>query len=130
MHFDQVTPEISKSKRVDRYTFKVYPTPVLKNVPHHPLSGVQAKFADVESLEITSSAIKSANAIGYSLEDVIDVVQALEKSDFVKSETQHFPPNSRVWHDTYKAPLDGMWLYLKFAGETLVDVTLVSFKEV
>ena len=53
---------------------------VLKNVPHHPLSGVQAKFADVESLEITSSAIKSANAIGYSLEDVIDVVQALGRS--------------------------------------------------
>ena len=101
-----------------------------KNVPHHPLSGVQAKFADVETLEITSSAIRSANAIGYSLDDVVDVVQALEQRDFVKSETQHSPPNPRVWHDTYKAPMDGVWLYLKFAGETLIDVTLVSFKEV
>jgi motility quorum-sensing regulator/GCU-specific mRNA interferase toxin len=108
----------------------VYRTVVLKNVPHHALSGIQTKFADQESLEITSSAIKSANAIGYSLEDIVDVVHALEKSDFVKSETQHSPPNSSVWHDTYKAPMDGMWLYLKFAGETLVDVTLVSFKEV
>lgn len=103
---------------------------VLKTAPHHPLSGIQAKFADVESLEITTSALRSANVIGYSLEDVIDVVQSLEKRDFVKSETQHSPPNSRVWHDTYKAPMDGMWLYLKFAGETLVDVALVSFKEV
>jgi motility quorum-sensing regulator/GCU-specific mRNA interferase toxin len=101
-----------------------------KSVPHHLLSGVQAKFVDVENLEITSSAIRSANAIGYSLEDVVDVVQALERSDFVKSETQHSPINPRVWHDTYKAPMDGMWLYLKFAGETLIDVTLVSFKEV
>jgi motility quorum-sensing regulator/GCU-specific mRNA interferase toxin len=103
---------------------------VLKSTPHHPLSGIQAKFADVESLEITTSALRSANVIGYSLEDVIDVVQSLEKRDLVKSETQHSPPNSRVWHDTYKAPMDGMWLYLKFAGETLVDVALVSFKEV
>jgi hypothetical protein len=46
---------------------------VLKKVPHHPLSAIQAKFADIESLAITSSAIMSANAIGYSLEDVIDV---------------------------------------------------------
>jgi motility quorum-sensing regulator/GCU-specific mRNA interferase toxin len=64
------------------------------------------------------------------LEDVIDVVQALEKSDFVKSETQHSPPELKICHDTYKAPMDGMWLYLEFAGETLVDVALVSFKEV
>lgn len=120
----------SISAGVDNYTSKVYLSRVQKNVPHHLLSGVQAKFVDVENLEITSSAIKSANAIGYSLEDVVDVVQALEKSDFVKSETQHSPPNTRVWHDTYKAPMDGMWLYLKFAGETLIDVTLVSFKEV
>lgn len=58
------------------------------------------------------------------------MVQTLEKGDFVKSQTQHNRPNSKVWHDTYKAPMDGLWLYLKFAGETLIDVTLVSFKEV
>lgn len=101
-----------------------------QELPHHSLADIQAKFADPESLEITTTAIRSANAMGYSLEDVVDVVQALEKSDFVKSETAHNPRNSKVWHDTYKVPMDGMWLYLKFAGETLVDVTLVSFKEV
>jgi motility quorum-sensing regulator/GCU-specific mRNA interferase toxin len=26
-------------------------------------------------------------------------------------------------------PWDDRWLYLKFAGETLIDVTLTSFKE-
>lgn len=57
-------------------------------------------------------------------------VQALERSDFVKSETQHHPPNHRCWHDTYKSRQGDFYLYLKFAGETLVDVTLVSFKEV
>lgn len=102
----------------------------VKRKPHHDLSAIQAKFADVDSLEITTKALRDAQAIGYSLEDIVDVVQALEPGDFVKSETAHSPPNSKVWHDTYHVPCDGLYLYLKFAGETLIDVVLTSFKEV
>jgi motility quorum-sensing regulator/GCU-specific mRNA interferase toxin len=47
----------------------------------------------------------------------------------VKSETAHSPPNPRRWHDTYVTPFGAWDLYLKFAGETLIDVTLASFKE-
>lgn len=68
-------------------------------------------------------------ALGYTLQDIVSVIQQLEPGDFVKSETAHNPVNFNVWHDTYKAPFDGMLLYLKFAGEALVDVKLVSFKE-
>lgn len=42
----------------------------------------------------------------------------------------HNPVNSKVWHDSYRIPCDGLYLYLKFAGETLIDVVLTSFKEV
>lgn len=101
----------------------------VKRKPHHDLPAIQAKFADVDSLEITTKASRDAQSIGYSLEGVVDVVQALEPGDFVKSETAHHPANHRVWHDTYNIPCDGMWLYLKFAGETLIDVVLTSFKE-
>ncbi|MFC4595626.1 type II toxin-antitoxin system MqsR family toxin [Sphingobium tyrosinilyticum] len=45
------------------------------------------KFADAETLEITGKAERDARAIGYSLEDIVDVVQALDPGDFVKSET-------------------------------------------
>lgn len=83
----------------------------------------------METLEITRTAVEGARALGYALEDVVEAVQALESGDFVKSETAHSPPNSRVWHDTYNLPWDDRWLYLKFAGETLIDVTLTSFKE-
>ena len=100
-----------------------------KRKPHHDLCAIQAKFADVDSLEITKAALRGAQAIGYSLEDVVDVVQALESQDFVKSETAHNPPNHRVWHDTYVIPFDDMDLYLKFAAETLADIVLTSFKE-
>lgn len=102
----------------------------IKRRPHHDLDAVKAKFVRVESLEVTRSAIESARALGYGLEDIVEAVQALEGGDFVKSETAHSPPNSRVWHDTYNLPWDDRWLYLKFAGETLIDVTLTSFKAV
>lgn len=101
----------------------------IKRKPHHDLTAVQTKFADVNALEITRSAVESARALGYSLTDVVEAVQALEHGDFVKSETAHSPPNSRIWHDTYNLPWDQRWLYLKFAGETLIDVRLTSFKE-
>lgn len=101
----------------------------IKRKPHHDLAGIKAKFADVDTLEITSRATRDARAIGYTLEDIVGVVQALERGDFVKSETAHNPPNHRVWHDSYVIPYDDLWLYLKFAGETLIDVVLTSFKE-
>lgn len=101
-----------------------------KRKPHHDLRAVKAKFARVETLEATRTAITSARALGYSLNDIVEAVQALESGDFVKSETAHSPPNSKVWHDTYNLPWDDRWLYLKFAGETLIDVVLTSFKEV
>ena len=100
-----------------------------KSQPHHPLTGLKAKFASVEALEITWRAHQDALSLGYRLEDIISVIQQLEPGDFVKSETAHTPPDASVWHDTYNAPFDGMWLYLKFAGETLIDVKLTSFKE-
>lgn len=101
----------------------------IKRKPHHDLAAVQAKFARVETLEITRTAVEAARALGYSLEDIVEAVQELELGDFIKSETAHSPPNSKVWHDTYNMPWDGRRLYLKFAGQTLIDVTLTSFKE-
>jgi motility quorum-sensing regulator/GCU-specific mRNA interferase toxin len=101
----------------------------VKRRPHHDLGAVKAKFASADTLEITTTAVRSAQSIGFTLEDVVAVVQALEREDFVKSETAHSPRNSRVWHDTYVTPFDGRNLYLKFAGETLIDVVLTSFKE-
>lgn len=102
----------------------------IKRKPHHDLAADQAKFAEVDTLEITRSAVEGARILGYSLEDIVEAVQALKRGDFIKSETAHSPPNSRVWHDTYNLPWDGRRLYLKFAGETLIDVRLTSFKEV
>ena len=102
---------------------------VTRRTPHHDLADIQAKFSDVDMLEITRKATQDAQALGYSLQDVVEAVQDLEPGDFVKSEPAHNPPVPGIWHDSYNMPWDGRWLYLKFAGATLIDVTLTSFKE-
>jgi motility quorum-sensing regulator/GCU-specific mRNA interferase toxin len=101
----------------------------VKGKPHHDLARLKARFATVEGLEITRTAQSSAQALGFTLANVVDVIQDLQTGDFVKSETAHSPPNPRVWHDTYRTDWRGWRLYLKFAGETLLDVSLTSFKE-
>ncbi|MGB3710470.1 MAG: type II toxin-antitoxin system MqsR family toxin [Erythrobacter sp.] len=101
----------------------------IKRVPHHDLASIKETFFDADSVEITRKAFCDAQALGYSLEEVCEVIQALEHEDFVKSETAHNPPNHKNWHDTYVIPYDDLWLYLKFAGETLIDLVLASFKE-
>lgn len=101
----------------------------VKKKPHHDLMVIQARFIDESALEISGSATRSAQQLGYALEDIVDVVQALVPGDFVKSETAHSLHNPRVWHDTYIFPGIDHELYLKFAGEALIDVILVSFKE-
>ncbi|HWT12246.1 MAG TPA: type II toxin-antitoxin system MqsR family toxin [Allosphingosinicella sp.] len=101
----------------------------VKRRPHHDLGAIKVRFASVETLEITTTAFRSAQALGFTLADVVEVVQALEPEDFVKSETAHSPLNPRRWHDTYLTPFEERDLYLKFAGETLIDVVLTSFKE-
>jgi len=102
---------------------------MVKRKPHHDLAAVQLKFGDPATLQVTTTAARSALELGFGRTQIVAVVQALARADFVKSETAHSPPNSRVWHDTYVTPFDGKQLYLKFAGETLVDLTLTSFKE-
>lgn len=101
----------------------------VKRRPHHDLPAIKARFARAETLEATTTAIRSARALGFTLADMVEVVQALEPRDFVKSETAHHPRNPRCWHDTYVTEFEDLYLYLKFAGETLVDLVLTSFKE-
>jgi motility quorum-sensing regulator / GCU-specific mRNA interferase toxin len=102
---------------------------MLKLKPHHDLAGIQALFSSVKTLRITVVALRSADAIGFTPDDIVEVVQELARQDFVKSETAHSPRNSKVWHDSYAIRYLGLWLYLKFAGETLIDIKLTSFKE-
>lgn len=102
---------------------------IRKLKPHHDLAQIQSKFAHVDDLEITRTAEDTARALGYGLEDIVEAVQDLEPGDFVSSSPAHSPPVPGVWHDTYNMRWDGHHLYIKFAGPTIIDLVLVSFKE-
>lgn len=97
--------------------------------PHHDLEAIQGRFKTVQDLDITGTAERSAMSLGYGLQDVVDAVQDLLPEDFVSSSPAHSPPIPGVWHDTYNMRWDGMHLYIKFAGTTIIDIVLVSFKE-
>lgn len=102
---------IGAAPTLDQLTFKVYPPMAIKRKPHHDLGAVKARFAHGETLEITRAAVEGARALGYSLADVVEAVQALDPGDFIKSETAHSPRNSRIWHDTYNLPWVDRRLY-------------------
>lgn len=55
----------------------------MKRTPHHDLVRVKAKFATIETLEATGTAIRNARDLGYSLSDIVAAVQALRHRDFV-----------------------------------------------
>ncbi len=100
-----------------------------KKRPTHDLKTIQVAFNTTESLVITKTAKNSAFKMGYSLDDVVDAVQDLLPEDFVHSKPAHSPALPGVWHDTYIMPWDKKKVFIKFAGATIVDITLTSFKE-
>ena len=97
--------------------------------PTHDLKEIQEAFDTTKNLVITKKASMSASSMGYSLEDVVDAVQDLLPADFVHSKPAHSPALKGVWHDTYIMPWDKKRVFIKFAGATIVDITLTSFKE-
>lgn len=100
-----------------------------KKRPTHDLKKIQEAFDTTEHLVITKTAQNSAFNMGYSLDDVVDAVQELLPEDFIHSKPAHSPAVHGVWHDTYIMPWDKKKIFIKFAGATIVDITLTSFKE-
>lgn len=84
--------------------------------------------------------MQSAFDLGFDIGQMMSVIHELRTADFVKSATQHNPPDPQIWHDTYNLDwvfhsedgdeeIDRIHLYLKFAGRRGEPVTLTSFKE-
>ncbi|MFM7610243.1 MAG: type II toxin-antitoxin system MqsR family toxin [Alphaproteobacteria bacterium] len=96
-----------------------------KRRPSHDLAAFQAAF--LRDAAITMTALRSAIALGYGLQDVQEVVALMEPRHFVKSMTSN--TNHRQWQDVYHVPHDGLLLYLKFTDAVVTEFVLLSFKE-
>jgi len=91
----------------------------------HDLEAFKAAFARHRA--ITTTAAKSALALGYDVDDVVDIVQTIEPRHFVKSTTSK--SNHKQWQDVYHIPQGGLVLHLKFTDQIVTEFVLLSFKE-
>lgn len=96
-----------------------------KRTPHTHLS-ILKNMARNGLVSITNTALISASQIGFrSKQDLLEVVMALNTSDFYKSMAAHH--DHTIWHEVYRPIYRGQPLYIKFivSGNLLI----VSFKE-
>ena len=79
------------------------------------------------NFEITKTALKTAQNLGFYEEDIHKVVSTIELKHFYKSMTSY--ANHKIWQDVYHVPCGNMILYVKFTQNVISEFTLLSFKE-
>lgn len=97
-----------------------------KRVRTYDLEAIKNTFSLIKSLRLTSTALYDARAIGFSRQDMVDAIQQIKRTDFVKSMTTH--ADHRVWQDVYNTEFNGYLLYIKFQVDELGHF-IISFKE-
>jgi len=96
-----------------------------KRKPHHDLEAFKRAFRTYG--EMTLTARKDADRLGYLDADIRRVVGRLARKDFVKSMTAHF--DSTRWQDVYIVRDGDYLLYVKFTDHMVTAFVLLSFKE-
>lgn len=98
-----------------------------KQRPTFDLDAIKSALGSVETLAMTSSALRDAMALGFDRNGVAETIQGIDRRMFYKSMTTF--ADHRVWQDVYHVPARGMVLYVKFQADVVTDFTVMSFKE-
>lgn len=98
-----------------------------KRRPTHCLNSFKKDFAKPDSVDITSSALRGATALGLGSFEMNVIIQTMEGKHFYKSMTSH--ADHKVWQDVYYVPSEFGELYIKFTEGKVTDFKLLSFKE-
>ena len=98
-----------------------------KRRPTYDLEAIKAAFETVETLAMTSSALRDAIALGFDRAGVVETIAGIERRMFYKSMTTF--ADHRVWQDVYHVPARGLRLYVKFQADVVTEFTVMSFKE-
>ncbi len=70
--------------------------------PIHDLDAIKSTFCTPEQLRSTGTAIRTAAELGFGSEEIVSVIQSIERHDFRKSMTSH--ANLRVRQDVCHVP--------------------------
>jgi motility quorum-sensing regulator/GCU-specific mRNA interferase toxin len=98
-----------------------------KRKPTYDLTAFRAAFDDVDKLNVTGSAVRSAAALGFGRAEIVATIQAMQRAHFYKSMTSYV--DHRIWQDVYHVPSDAGTLYVKFTADVVTEFLLLSFKE-
>lgn len=95
-----------------------------ENEPTHDLEAVKTAFL---SLNLTGTALRNAFALGYGRQEIVDVIQTIDRHHFYK--TMPSEKNPGVMQDVYRVPDGEIELYVKFTSDLVTEFKLLSFKE-
>jgi motility quorum-sensing regulator/GCU-specific mRNA interferase toxin len=99
-----------------------------KRKPSHDLEAFKRVCGNPATLDMTSSALRSARELGLEVDDVVQVIQSMNRRMFYKSMTSY--DDHTKWQDVYHVPVgDRLTIYLKFMSNVLTEFTILSFKE-
>lgn len=92
----------------------------------YDLEAIKLTFSLIKKLRVTNTALQGARAMGFSQQNIVDAIQQLKRTDFVKSITTH--ADHRIWQDVYNTEFNGYLLYIKFQVDEMGHF-IISFKE-
>jgi motility quorum-sensing regulator/GCU-specific mRNA interferase toxin len=98
-----------------------------KRKPTYDIDAIKSAIGSVETLAITTSALRDATALGFDRSSIVEVVLSATRKMFVKSMTTF--ADHRVWQDVYQVPARGLILYVKFQADVVTEFMVMSFKE-
>jgi motility quorum-sensing regulator/GCU-specific mRNA interferase toxin len=98
-----------------------------KRKPTYDIGAIKAAFSTVERLNVTSSALRGASALGFGRREIVATIQTIKRRHFFKSMTSF--ADHRIWQDVYHVPSDQGVLYIKFTAGAVTAFLLLSFKE-
>ncbi|WFU51336.1 type II toxin-antitoxin system MqsR family toxin [Sinorhizobium terangae] len=79
-----------------------------KSRPTYDLEAIKTALGSVETLAMTSTALRDATALGFDRAGVVETIAGIERRMFYKSMTTF--ADHRVWQDVYHVPARGMVL--------------------
>ena len=98
-----------------------------KQRPTYDLDAIKAVLGSIETLAMTSTALRDASTLGFDRAAVAETINGIDRRMFYKSMTTF--ADHRVWHDVYHVPARDHLLYVKFQADVVTEFTVMSFKE-
>ena len=98
-----------------------------KRKPTYDLEAFKASFNSTKKLAATTTALRTAAALGFDRAEIVMTIQAMRREHFCKSMTAY--ADHTQWQDVYHVPSPVGVLYVKFTADVITEFLLLSFKE-